>query len=177
MNNVVTESAAGNLAASLLRSLVDELRTLQQPWHQTSEATQTQVIDRLRFSVMQSCSLAVREIAGGGFKAFPGTLQQLTIKDGIKAVMNLSSVTANLDALVADVGAPVLLVIAKPQDYTAGIEAIVADPDQPELPIEPPGDTDVPPVEAAPGASEPADDDDGDEADASEGEPEPLEPL
>jgi len=135
MSNNVTEHAAANLAGDLLRVLVDEIRTLQEPWHSTSEAAQQAVIDRLRMGVLQASAKAVREIASAGFTSFAGSLESLAIKDGIKASLKLAPVAQWLDVLVEDVGSSVLLVIARPLDYAGSIDEIRADPDQAELPI------------------------------------------
>jgi hypothetical protein len=145
----INDYAARTLSADLLRTLVDELRTLQNPWHATPEAVQEQVIDRLRVGVLQASARAVGVIASAGFTSFAGKLESLSIKDGIKANLKLDPVKQWLDVLVEDVGSNVMLVIASPQQYAHGIEEVKGDPDQTELPIGPAGEAQPQPEDGA----------------------------
>lgn len=135
MKTHVVTSAANSLSADLLRVLVDEVRTLQEPWTKIPEGQQQQLINRLRDSVQKASSRAVKAIAAVDFVRFDAKLLQITIKDGVKATLAIGAGVEHLAILAEDVGANVLLVLAEPDRFQAGIDEIRADPDQQELAI------------------------------------------
>lgn len=138
-----TIQAEGGAAAALLRALVDEVRTLPDVWQKIPEAQQQQIIDRLSIEVRRQTRELLRAVAAMDFGHFDGSLESLTVKDGVKAVLKLPAV-GPLEHLLAQVGGSATLVIASSDALEEGLEKVRADADQPDLPLEDelPEDTD-----------------------------------
>ena len=81
---------ADTIGKDLLQALLMELRLLPEPWPKLSKARQDDVIDRLRARVETSIKMAVHLLASEGRTVVAGGLDQITIKDGVKAVVKFS---------------------------------------------------------------------------------------
>lgn len=143
--------AENSIGAGLLKALLDEVARLRQPWQNTAQAEQQQVIERLRNAVEQHVSIGVRKVAAIGFTAYAGELNSMAVKDGIKLSVMLHKGVARTDELLDHVGAAVLVVLADSTEYLEGMEKIKAQADQPELPLDPNAASGEPgaPVESA----------------------------
>lgn len=119
--------------AALLDALINEIRQLPKPWQQTSEAEQQVVIDRLRRSVENAVRSLVGTIAAARFARIPATIDSVTFKDGVKAVLKLSKGYSGTYELAENTGGPALVVLASHQQFVDGIERIKADADQPDM--------------------------------------------
>ena len=94
----VREMTAETVGADLLRALLDELRLLPKPWDQLPQGRQDDVIDRLRLRVETNVKMAVRLLSAQGRIVVAGSMDQITIKDGVKAVVKFAAGAPGDDA-------------------------------------------------------------------------------
>ena len=121
---------ADTIGKDLLSAIVTELKLLPKPWPKLSESKQNDIIDRLRARVESNVAMAVHIIASQGRTVVAGDLDQITIKDGVKAVVKFGANAANLHELYDVAGKAVLVVVANAADHTGGMDQIKGDGDQ-----------------------------------------------
>lgn len=127
--------ASETMGRDLVQVLLQEIRTIPDVWPKLSEQRQSAVIDRLIDRVSVSVKSAVRILAADNRPTIDGMLEQVTVKDGIKAQFKVSQHNPNRHELFDSVNKVCLLVVASAADHLEGMDEIAADPDQPELPI------------------------------------------
>jgi len=127
--------AASGLAGQLTEGLIDEIRSLDKPWHQTTEAQQAVVIARLSDRVADAMGEAVQVLAAVGHKAVICTLMSVTFKEGVRAIVNVppGSDKRLAHALADHATKEVVLVMADPSQFMQGLEDLKPDADQPKL--------------------------------------------
>lgn len=135
VNNMIPEieETVGKL---LMGALYDEITNLRTMWAVTPQQQQQELLDRLRSQVGQAVHIAVKRIAVGGFVHIAAVVESLTIKDGAKAVCQLSRGSQALHELADRVGSQAVIVFADPNEFTEGMDQIKAMADQPELPLD-----------------------------------------
>ena len=121
---------SGSIGKSILQALVTEIKLLQDPWSKLSKERQDFVIDRLRDCVESNVRMAVHILASEGRTVVAGDLEQITIKDGVKAVVKFSSKAENLLELYDAAGQAVLLVVAGAAEHIAGMDDVRGESDQ-----------------------------------------------
>lgn len=121
---------ADTLGKDLLSALVTEIKLLPDPWQKLSKAKQDDIIDRLRARVESNVKMAVHLLAAEGRVTIAGDLDQITIKDGVKAVVKFGTGAANLHELYDVAGKAILLVVANAADHTGGMNEITGESDQ-----------------------------------------------
>lgn len=121
---------ADTIGKDILSAIVTELKLLPKPWPKLSESKQNDIIDRLRSRVESNVRMAVHLIASQGRTVVAGDLDQITIKDGVKAVVKFSSAAPNLHELYDAASKAVLVVVANAADHTSGMDEIRGDGDQ-----------------------------------------------
>jgi len=126
----IMSMTADTVGKDLLSALVTEIKLLPDVWAKTSQAKQDDVIDRLRRRVEDNVKMAVHLIASEGRVVVAGDLDQITIKDGVKAVVKFSSAAPNLQELYEASGKAVIVVVANPAQYTGGIDKVRGEADQ-----------------------------------------------
>ncbi|MCG8998143.1 H-NS histone family protein [Laribacter hongkongensis] len=124
------QMTADTVGRDLLQALLMELRLLPEPWPKLSKARQDDVIDRLRARVETSIKMAVHLLASEGRTVVAGGLDQITIKDGVKAVVKFSPNAENLHELYDVAGKSVLVVVADAGNHTGGMDEVAGEPDQ-----------------------------------------------
>ena len=124
------QMTADTIGKDLLSGLVTELKLLPKPWPELSKAKQDDIIDRLQARVERNVGMAVHLLAAEGRVFVAGDLDQITIKDGVKAVVKFGSNAANLNELYEHSGKMVLVVVANPADHTSGMDEIEGEHDQ-----------------------------------------------
>lgn len=80
---------ADTIGKELLSGLVCEIKLLPDPWQKLSKAKQDDVIDRLRARVESVVAMAVHLISSQVRTVVVGDLEQITIKNGTKAVIKI----------------------------------------------------------------------------------------
>lgn len=121
---------ADTIGKDILSAIVTELKLLPKPWPKLSESKQNDIIDRLRNRVESNVRMAVHLIASQGRTVVAGDLDQITIKDGVKAVVKFSSQAPNLHELYDAASKAVLVVVANAADHTGGMGEIKGEGDQ-----------------------------------------------
>ncbi len=121
---------ADTLGKDLLSALVTEIKLLPDPWQKLSKAKQDDIIDRLSARVESNVKMAVHLLAAEGRVTIAGDLDQITIKDGVKAVVKFGTGAANLHELYEVAGKSVLVVVANAADHTGGMSDIQGEDDQ-----------------------------------------------
>ncbi len=124
------QMTADTIGKDLLSGLVTELKLLPKPWPELSKTKQDDIIDRLQARVERNVGMAVHLLAAEGRVVVAGDLDQITIKDGVKAVVKFGSNAANLNELYEHSGKMVLVVVANPADHTSGMDEIEGEHDQ-----------------------------------------------
>lgn len=121
---------ADTVGRDLLQALVAELKLLPDVWVKLSEKKQNDVIDRLRARVDTQIKMAVHVLASSGRTVVAGDLDQVTIKDGVKAVIKFSSAAPSLHELYEAQGKAVLVIVAGASDHTGGMDEVRGESDQ-----------------------------------------------
>jgi len=125
--NIETSETIG---VDLLNALVQEIKLLKKPWEKLSQNQQDDLIDRLRDRIGTNVARAVHMIAAAGRVIVQGDLEQVTIKDGVKAVVKFSPKQPNLHEMYEAQGKQVLLVVADAKQFVTGMENVTGEPDQ-----------------------------------------------
>jgi len=121
---------ADTIGKDLLGALVTEIKLLPDVWPKMSKSKQDDVIDRLRARVYSNVRMAVHMLAAEGRIVVAGDLDQITIKDGVKAVVKFGSNAVNLQQLYSEAGKAVLIVVANAGDHILGMDEIQGEADQ-----------------------------------------------
>lgn len=121
---------ADTIGKDLLSALVTEIRLLPKPWEQLTKAKQDDIIDRLRERVGSNIKMAVHMLAAQGRVTVVADLDQITRKDGIKAVFKINSNTEGRHELFDSEGKACLIIVADAADHTGGMDAINGEADQ-----------------------------------------------
>lgn len=124
------QMTAETVGKDILQALVMELKLLPKPWPEIPKAKQDDIIDRLRGRVETNIKMAVHLLASQGRTVVAGDLDQITIKDGVKAVVKFGSGAANLHELYDVAGKAVLVVVANAADHTGGMGDVTGENDQ-----------------------------------------------
>jgi hypothetical protein len=122
--------AADSIGKDLLSALIIELRLLPEPWPKLSKKKQDAIIERLRDRVKSNIEHAVVTLAAQGRTVVAGELDQITIKDGVKAVVKFGANSGNLNELYEAAGQAVLFVVANIEKHTEGMNEIQGEADQ-----------------------------------------------
>lgn len=128
----LVEVSAMTMLGDLCSLVIDEMKAAPDVWQKLSERKQHEVIDRVRRRCEDAIRQAVHFIYSEGRTVITADLEQLTAKDGIKAVLTLNRHDENRHELLDSVGKPVLVIVGDARAFTGG-ELPKADPTQPEL--------------------------------------------
>ena len=132
----VLEFAREELAGKLLALCVSQLEALKTPWNMTSEKNQQISLDKMREVVEREVRRAVMVIATERAPRLTATVESVTFKDGIKAVLTLDKHSEGRHDLADSEGTTVLIVMANPEQFSGGMEKTGAAPDQNALPLD-----------------------------------------
>lgn len=142
----VKDIAAEEMGKKLLESLIGVVQSIKRPWDDMTQSEQDDAIGKMRFAVKMATTLAVRLIGSNGATHVVGTLDQITIKDGVKAVVQIGKNAENLPALFEAQGGEVMIVCSR-QDYLDGINEVKGEPDQGSFEMEEPAVESLPAID------------------------------
>lgn len=133
--NEATDLAAKTLTGDMRDFILDRLRHEQskQPWHQRSESDQRETVHQVEAHCRDLVSKAVDIMAGHGRRTIKASIDSITVKDGIKAVLSLSKFDPNRHNLIDAQGAVVMIVVADPDTFTGERTTVAINPDQATL--------------------------------------------
>lgn len=127
----ITAETAGK---DLLGALVTEIKLLPDVWQKLSKAKQDDVIDRLRNRVEENVKMVVFTIASQNRTTVAGSLDKVTIKGNVEAVIKFGINAGNLPELFAAAAdqdsRTVLVVVADPAAHTQGMDQVKGEDDQ-----------------------------------------------
>lgn len=126
------EIAASTMLGDLMGCLVDELR-MQHLWQAMPEEQQKETIYRIQERVQANIRTAVEIIASDNRPTIVATVESVTVKDGIKAVVTLPKSDAQRHELFDAAGMAVLLIVGGASGYYGGTDQVKPEPDQPAL--------------------------------------------
>lgn len=136
------ETLTGDIRDTILNDMRDR-KTGGLPWTLRGEADQADIIDRVTRLSESIVARAVGIIAAGGRKTIHAKLNKITIKDGIKAEIELNKTDEQCHTLFDSQGAMVMIVIADPEPFTAERAPVpITKPPEPqqEMPFDKNGD-------------------------------------
>lgn len=113
---------ADSIGKDLLSALLSEIRLLPKPWDQLAKSKQDDIIDRLRKRVETNVKMAVHLLSSHGRTAVVGDLEQITIKDGAKAVIKIGRSAESLHDLYDAQGKAVLVIVSDAGEHTGGMD-------------------------------------------------------
>lgn len=129
-----TEMTADTMLGDLVSAVIDEIKAAPDAWQKLQEIRQDEVITRVTDRCTALVRHAVQLIAADGREVITADLEQITAKDGIKAVLTLAKHDPSRHTLLDSVGKKVLIVVADDTQFMGG-ELPQPDPDQTELPV------------------------------------------
>jgi len=121
---------AETIGVDMLGALVQEIKLLPDVWPKMSEDKQNDVIDRLRSRVEHNVKMAVHLIASNGRTVVVGDLEQITIKDGVKATIKFSGSAPSLASLYEAQGKAVMVTVGGASEFTGGMDEVKGESDQ-----------------------------------------------
>lgn len=121
---------ADTIGKDLLSALLSEIRLLPKPWDQIAKSKQDDIIDRLRKRVETNVKMAVHLLSSQGRTVVVGDLEQITIKDGAKAVIKIGRSAESLHDLYDAQGKAVLVIVSDAGEHTGGMDGITGEEDQ-----------------------------------------------
>lgn len=119
------------MLGDLMNIVVEQLKVLPKPWESLSEDGQRAFLDRIELQCAEAIRQAVRIISSRGMTNVPATVDSVTFKDGVKAVLKLVSLTDGAIELAKAEGHIVSIIIPEADhlaESTAGKPE--AEPDQ-----------------------------------------------
>ncbi|ODT97440.1 MAG: hypothetical protein ABS82_00350 [Rhodanobacter sp. SCN 67-45] len=125
--------AADTMLCDLMACLIDEFKSSPDVWQKMPEDQQQDVIYRVQQRVQENIRVAVEIIASANRPTIVATVESVTVKEAIKAVVTLPKSDAQRHNLFDAAGQAVLLIVAGASEFYGGTDQVQADPDQPAL--------------------------------------------
>lgn len=118
----------------LVQFVLDEMKNMPNTWHEMSENTQDEVLDRLQRRAQSITKGAIDILASQSRPVVQATVEQVTFKGGIKAVLQVPASAAHRHELADADGQEVMIVIKGSEHIVRNKEGMPeSDKDQPEL--------------------------------------------
>lgn len=122
------------LMGELMAAATKQLRSLDKPWLRAPEELQRRILREVQASVDEAVRKAVEIIASDDRTVFRASVESVTFKDGVKAVLTMGNTAASHE-LADTAGGGVYVVIENPVRYTiVGANAPQPEKDQVEIP-------------------------------------------
>ncbi len=113
--------------------LLERFKQRKKPWQQMTEDEQRIMASEAECAAEELVRKAVRIIAANGRTALTAKLDQIVIKDGLKAVLTLSRYDEHRHELADAQGTPVQIVVADAAPFEGERAEVQIDKDQPDL--------------------------------------------
>lgn len=121
------------LLGELMSAATKQLRSLDKPWLRLPETQQKTALREVQFDIERAIERAVELIATDARTCFQASVESVTFKDGVKAVLTMANTQASHE-LADTAGGSVYVVIEDPTRYkTLGDNAPKSEPDQRDL--------------------------------------------
>lgn len=129
------ELTAKQMHGQMMTFIADRFRNQVKVYKDMSEGEQGDLLKAIDYEVGDVITQAIRLIAQDGRPTIVALVEQITIKDGIKAVLTLEKSNPLRHELADSAGREVLVVVAPLPAQYAGGERPKADPAEPGLPL------------------------------------------
>lgn len=129
------ELQPNELLRALMEITIGELKLGHDPWQKLSQDKQAQIIERVGDRSKDLLRKLLAVISAEGFERVQVTLEQVVIKDGIKAQVSLSKGEAGWQDLCAAQGTLCTLVLVNAEQFTGVPHGFHAELDQLPLPL------------------------------------------
>lgn len=126
----IREMTVDTIGRDILQALIQEIRLLPKPWAAMTKNKQDDVINRLRARVEYNVRMGVHLIASDNRTTIIGDLDQITSKDGIKAVFKINQNSEGRHHLFDNVGRACLIIITDADATVSGIDEVQGEHDQ-----------------------------------------------
>lgn len=123
------------LTGKLVHRMVEEFKAMPDVWQKLSEPKQEEVLGRCRRFAEEFVLHAIDVVAADERPHLQAVLDQVTVKDGLKAVLTMPKNSEDRHELIDAQGKDVLLVVVDVAAYNRGGEKVKAEKDQKELDI------------------------------------------
>lgn len=124
------EMTIDTVGTSLMKLFIQHAQDLKKPWAQMSKTQQDDTLDAIRAGVQEQVKKAVELIAARDRVHVIGTLEQITIKNGVRASVMIGKSCPGLSRLFECQGEAVAVVVAHPGEELKGIFDIKGQDDQ-----------------------------------------------
>jgi len=104
-------------------------------WSERSETEQRSLATEISCAVKKMIAQTAQAVATHGFTCLPGRVEQMTVKKGIKLVIESALSHKNFEAAGEMQGRYVTIINTSFEDFTKTLEEAVLDKDQPSLPL------------------------------------------
>lgn len=121
---------ADTIGKDILSALMQEIRLLPDVWVKLPQARQEDIISRLSDRVTANVKMAVHLISSQGRTVVVGELEQITIKNGAKAIIKIGRGDESLHDLYDAQGKAVLIVVSDAGDHTGNMDELKGEADQ-----------------------------------------------
>lgn len=128
---IARETLTGDVRDIILNDMKDRKNTL--PWNLRGEAEQAVLIDQVNRMSVSIVERVVEIVAAGGRRTIRAQINKITIKDGIKAEIELSKSDEQRHELFDSQGAMVLIVIADAEAFEAERVPVIINKPQSEM--------------------------------------------
>lgn len=125
---IARETLTGDVRDMILMDMKDRKTSL--PWNLRGEEAQKETIEQVTRFAEGLVERIVRVVAAGGRKVIQARLNKVTIKDEIKAELELSKMDEQRHQLMDSTGAAVMVVIADAEIFQGQRAPVVAAKDQ-----------------------------------------------
>jgi hypothetical protein len=123
------EMIAGGIRDFMLKRYQD----YKKPWDGLNEAEQRSLSIELGERAKELVREAIRVTAAKGFPVLTAKLEQVTVKEGIKGVLQISQIDPERHTLIDAVGSHVMVICADKEEYYGEIVDAEITPDTPVL--------------------------------------------
>jgi len=130
----VVEFAEHELGGKLMQVVVAQLEGQRKPWNELPEDTQAIALNAMTHAVDAAVRAAVHIIASDNRSSMHATVESVTFKDGVKAVLSLLKGPAAHDLADAE-GHTALVIVGDFGKFTEGGQKVEPEPGQGRLPL------------------------------------------
>ena len=121
------------IAGGIRDYMLKRYQEYKKPWDGLSESEQRSLSTELGERAKELVREAIRVTAAKGFPVLTAKLESITVKDGIKGVLQLSQIDPERHILIDAVGSQVMVICADKEEYYGNIEDAEITPDTPVL--------------------------------------------
>lgn len=121
------------IAGGIRDYMLKRYQEYKKPWDGLSESEQRSLSTELGERAKELVREAIRVTAAKGFPVLTAKLEQITVKDGIKGVLQLSQIDPERHILIDAVGSHVMVICADKEEYYGEVADAEITPDTPVL--------------------------------------------